>query len=69
MLTYILCNFSIFDMSSYWFYEPFYTLNDFDRLFDEAFTNRTGGQNQNQNQNQLQRREGGEGVARAMRPR
>ena len=28
-------------MSNIWFYEPFY---DFDRLFDEAFTNRQAGQ-------------------------
>ena len=36
------------------FYEPFYTLSDFDRLFDEAFNARTSslaprGQNENGN--------------------
>ena len=28
------------------FYEPFYSLSDFDRLFDEAFARRQNGDNQ-----------------------
>ena len=39
---------------SRFFYEPFYTLSDFDRLFDEAFSARTTNGNGN-NQQQLQR--------------
>ena len=54
-------------MSSYWFTEPFFSLNEFDRLFDEAFANRTGN-GQNQPQNQVQR-QGVENSARALRPR
>ena len=59
-------------MASYFFSEPFYSFNDFDRLFEEAFNNRTGsGQgNTNQSQNQVQRRQGGEtGLQRFLRPR
>ena len=52
---------------SYWFSEPFYTLTDFDRLFDEAFANRTGN-GQAQPQNQVQR-QGGDNATRALRPR
>ena len=55
-------------MASYWFTEPFFSLNEFDRLFDEAFANRTGGQNQGQNQNQVQRRQGQNGLG-VLRPR
>lgn len=49
---------------SHFFYEPFYTLSDFDRLFDEAFNARTDGANQN---NQVQRRDGSGN--RSLRPR
>jgi len=49
---------------SRFFYEPFYTLSDFDRLFDEAFTARTDGGNQT---NQIQRR--GNSEKRSLRPR
>ena len=59
-------------MSSNWFYEPFYTINDFDRLFDEAFANRSQGAGNNNQQQQVQRRrvEGAENSApRALRPR
>ncbi len=31
---------------SYYFSEPFYTVTDFDRLFDEAFTDRSHQGNQ-----------------------
>ncbi|TFY74207.1 hypothetical protein EWM64_g9805 [Hericium alpestre] len=48
------------------FYEPFYSLSDFDKLFDEAFSVRAGN-------GQLQRREGrrnvGEAGSRFLRPR
>jgi len=40
------------------FYEPFYSLADFDRLFDEAFSTRVGGQSQNNGT-----------VARSLKPR
>ena len=57
-------------MASYFFSEPFYSLNDFDRLFDEAFALRTGGQQGNgQNQGQVQRRGGAEPSSRVLRPR
>ena len=49
---------------SRFFYEPFYTLSDFDRLFDEAFNARTSGSSGNQ---QVARQGGAEG--RALRPR
>lgn len=59
-------------MASY-FFEPFYSLNDFDRLFDEAFALRTGGQpqgsNNSQGQGQVQRRQGTEPSSRVLRPR
>ena len=52
---------------SRFFYEPFYTLSDFDRLFDEAFTARTSGNgNGTGSNNQVQRQEGN---VRALRPR
>ena len=50
---------------SRFFYEPFYSLSDFDRLFDEAFNSRTGVQPQNQ----VQRAQGGSTVSRPLRPR
>lgn len=50
---------------SRFFYEPFYSLSDFDRLFDEAFTARTDG-NGAQGQGQVQRRETN---GRSLRPR
>ena len=58
-------------MASYFFSEPFYSFNDFDRLFEEAFNNRTGqGTITNQAQNQVQRRQGGEtGLQRFLKPR
>ena len=34
---------SLLDMSLTFFTEPFYSLSDFDRLFDEAFNARTSG--------------------------
>ena len=48
---------------SNFFYEPFYTLSDFDRLFDEAFNART---NAGSGNNQVAR-QGSEN--RALRPR
>ncbi len=45
------------------FYEPFYSLSDFDRLFDEAFNARTP---DNQGQNQVQQRSNSD---RGLRPR
>ncbi|EMD33200.1 hypothetical protein CERSUDRAFT_118253 [Gelatoporia subvermispora B] len=53
-------------MSSVFLYEPFYSLADFDRLFDEAFSARTSGSGANGNQ-QVQRRN--DGASRALRPR
>lgn len=55
---------NLLDMSSYRFYEHFHTLSEFDRLFDEAFNSRIGGQAQGQNKNghQLQRRRGEAGA-------
>ncbi|KAI0690480.1 small heat shock protein [Cytidiella melzeri] len=51
---------------SRFFYEPFYTLSDFDRLFDEAFNART---NENSG-NQVQRRNtAGTDTQRSLRPR
>ncbi|KAI0343333.1 HSP20-like chaperone [Trametopsis cervina] len=47
---------------SHFFYEPFYTLSDFDRLFDEAFNARTDNSG-----SQVQRR--GSSDQRALRPR
>ena len=55
-------------MASYLFSEPFYTLSDFDRLFDEAFKSRTDGQ-QNQGNGQVQRRAGATEGSRVFRPR
>ena len=49
---------------SRFFYEPFYTLSDFDRLFDEAFTARTG----ENTGNQVQRRDANP-AERSLRPR
>jgi len=49
---------------STFFTEPFYSLADFDRLFDEAFSARAGGQNNNGRQ--LQQRDGS---SRWLRPR
>ncbi|KAH9837562.1 HSP20-like chaperone [Rhodofomes roseus] len=48
---------------STFFTEPFYSLADFDRLFDEAFSARAGGQN---NGRQLQQQDGS---SRWLRPR
>lgn len=45
------------------FYEPFYSLSDFDRLFDEAFSARTNASGQ------VQRHGQGDNAARVMRPR
>ncbi|KIP02633.1 hypothetical protein PHLGIDRAFT_111869 [Phlebiopsis gigantea 11061_1 CR5-6] len=50
---------------AYFFSEPFYSLNDFDRLFDEAFNTRTGARQQNQ----VQRVQDGSNVSRVLRPR
>ncbi|GJE87938.1 Hsp20/alpha crystallin family protein [Phanerochaete sordida] len=55
-------------MASYLFSEPFYTLSDFDRLFEEAFKSRTDGQ-QNQGNGQVQRRAGAADGSRVLRPR
>ncbi|CAL1697840.1 unnamed protein product [Somion occarium] len=46
---------------SHFFYEPFYSLSEFDRLFDEAFSARTNNSN---NQRQLQRQDRGSGTLR-----
>jgi len=52
---------------STFFYEPFYSLSDFDRLFDEAFAARTpGGTNNNQ---QVQRRDQNRPSSKFLRPR
>ena len=53
-------------MASYLFSDPFYTLSEFDRLFDEAFNQRTEGNNQG---GQLQRRSGADNSSRLLRPR
>ncbi|KAF7796910.1 hypothetical protein EIP86_008095 [Pleurotus ostreatoroseus] len=45
---------------SYYFSEPFFSLNDFDRLFDEAFASRTSDNTQVQRQG---------GQPRSLRPR
>ena len=47
---------------STFFNEPFYSLADFDHLFDEAFSARTGGAHGRQLQQQ-------DGSLRALRPR
>ena len=55
---------------SRFFYEPFYTLSDFDRLFDEAFNARTEGSSTNGSGQQVQRRNGtGAQESRSLRPR
>ncbi|OCH90084.1 HSP20-like chaperone [Obba rivulosa] len=46
------------------FYEPLYSIADFDRLFDEAFSARAG----SDDKGQVQRREGSS-VTRALKPR
>ncbi|KAF9812875.1 hypothetical protein IEO21_05926 [Rhodonia placenta] len=52
---------------STFFYEPFYSLADFDRLFDEAFSARTGTNAGSQNNNrQVQRQDSS---SRFLRPR
>ncbi|EPS94825.1 hypothetical protein FOMPIDRAFT_1026060 [Fomitopsis schrenkii] len=48
---------------STFFNEPFYSLADFDRLFDDAFSARTGGPHNNR---QLQQQDGSQ---RSLRPR
>ena len=50
---------------STFFNEPFYSLADFDRLFDEAFSARTG--NGTRNSRQLQQQDATQ--SRALRPR
>ncbi|PCH42744.1 small heat shock protein [Wolfiporia cocos MD-104 SS10] len=50
---------------SSFFYEPFYTLADFDRLFDEAFSARTGPRGQSADR-QVQRQDSS---TRFLRPR
>ncbi|RPD77017.1 HSP20-like chaperone [Lentinus tigrinus ALCF2SS1-7] len=52
---------------STFFTEPFYSLADFDRLFDEAFNARTG--SQGQGSSALTQREGNNTAVRPMRPR
>ncbi|KAI0717765.1 small heat shock protein [Cerioporus squamosus] len=54
-------------MSLTFFTEPFYSLSDFDRLFDEAFNARTG--SQGQGSSALTQRENTNTAARPMRPR
>jgi len=49
---------------STFFYEPFYSLADFDRLFDQAFSARDTGSNNNDRQVQRQ-----DGSSRFLRPR
>ncbi|KZT05094.1 small heat shock protein [Laetiporus sulphureus 93-53] len=52
---------------STFFYEPFYSLADFDRLFDEAFSARAGSHGSSQNgDRQVQRQDGS---PRFLRPR
>ncbi len=51
---------------STFFTEPFYSLADFDALFDEAFNARAGSQGQG---SALTQRENANTVARPMRPR
>ena len=50
-------------MSLTFFTEPFYSLADFDRLFDEAFASRTDGSSA------VAQRENANAAARPMRPR
>ena len=50
-------------MSLTFFTEPFYSLADFDRLFDEAFASRTGGSGA------VAQRENANAATRPMRPR
>lgn len=50
------------------FYEPFYSLSDFDRLFDEAFSARTNS-GSNANQGQQVQRQAQNIVNRSLRPR
>ncbi|EKM55944.1 uncharacterized protein PHACADRAFT_256908 [Phanerochaete carnosa HHB-10118-sp] len=58
---------------SNFFYEPFVSLSEFDRLFDEAFNNRAGSGNSRgqggSNTSQLQRRTGADDASRVLRPR
>ncbi|OCH93473.1 small heat shock protein [Obba rivulosa] len=54
-------------MSSIFFSEPFFSLADFDRLFDEAFSARTSGAGLNGNR-QVQR-QNADGSSRPIRPR
>ena len=51
-------------MAYFQVYEPFYTLSDFDRLFDEAFNARSGDNNK-----QVQRQQGNGSTPRSLRPR
>ena len=53
---------------SNFFYEPFFSLSEFDRLFDQAFDSRVGGGTQQGNQ-QVQRHQGGDSGSRLLRPR
>ena len=53
---------------SSFFYEPFYSLADFDRLFDEAFSARTDG-NANNRQVARQGQSSNGAGPRALRPR
>ncbi|TFK79786.1 hypothetical protein K466DRAFT_533571, partial [Polyporus arcularius HHB13444] len=53
-------------MSLTFFTEPFYSLSDFDRLFDEAFNARTGS---GQGSSALTQRENANTAARPLRPR
>ena len=53
---------------SRFFYEPFYSLSDFDRLFDEAFNARTNGGGSASGGSQVAR-QGEQNGSRSLRPR
>ena len=54
---------------SRFFYEPFYSLSDFDRLFDEAFNARTGGVGSSSGAVAHRNQENANAASRPMRPR
>ena len=59
-------------MASYWVNEPFFSLNEFDRLFDEAFaqrTNQSAGSGNNNGQVQRHQHSGSQLAAGVLRPR
>ena len=59
-------------MALTFFTEPFYSLSDFDRLFDEAFaqrTNQSAGSGNNNGQVQRHQHSGSQLAAGVLRPR